>query len=332
MQAAEAQKSLVAAGASDGELTLAQRQVAVAAANVAQAAGNRSVVLEAAPPATIEAAQAALAAAEAELTDARLAYEPILQAETEDTGNASVRPGAAKDDSEREQAALRLDAARREVDAAQAELQKLLDGATAGQRQAASGAVGAAAGQRDAAQAQLALLSEGPSPEETAIAAANVNLATSTVREAERQIEQAMAGVAGAEAAVMEARAVVAAAQAALDDRTLSAPFAGTVASLRVDVGEVVVAGAPAVVLADFSSWRVETTDLLETLVVDVVEEALVAVTLDALPGATLSGRVLDVARAADVRRGDVTYTVEILLLDGGDLPLRWGMTAFVTF
>ncbi len=123
---------------------------------------------------------------------------------------------------------------------------------------------------------------------------------------------------------------MVAAAQEALDQRTLTAPFAGTVARLDAELGEVVSAGAPIVTLADFSQWLVETTDLTELDVVAIANGFDTAVRVDALPDETLSGVVNDIARVADLSQGDVTYRVRIALNDTANLPLRWGMTAFV--
>ena len=52
---------------------------------------------------------------------------------------------------------------------------------------------------------------------------------------------------------------------------------------------------------------------------------------IDAFPGEMLTGTITDIASASDVVRGDVTYKVTIDLGDNPDLPLRWGMTAFMT-
>jgi HlyD family secretion protein len=102
------------------------------------------------------------------------------------------------------------------------------------------------------------------------------------------------------------------------------------VARLEAELGEVATAGVPIVTLADFSAWRVETTDLTELDVVAVTNGLPVAVRIDALPGETLNGTVTDIARAASLTQGDVTYQVQVTLDAVADLPLRWGMTAFV--
>ena len=56
----------------------------------------------------------------------------------------------------------------------------------------------------------------------------------------------------------------------------------------------------------------------------------LLPISLYALPGTVLSGMVTAVALLPNLSRGDVVYTVTIDLPETADLPLRWGMTAFV--
>ena len=82
--------------------------------------------------------------------------------------------------------------------------------------------------------------------------------------------------------------------------------------------------------LASFAQWEVHTTDLTELDIALVAEGAAVNVQLDALPGSELDGVVTAVGLVPNVASGDVVYTVEIALRETADLPLRWGMTAFV--
>jgi HlyD family secretion protein len=128
-----------------------------------------------------------------------------------------------------------------------------------------------------------------------------------------------------------EAEAALASAQSALDKRTLTAPFAATVAAVNVKAGQVVSAGTPVLTLADFSGWQVETTDLSEISVVAIEKGFTADVTIDAFPGETLRGTIVEIASASDVVRGDVTYKVTLDLENGANLPLRWGMTSFVS-
>ncbi|MGB7876813.1 MAG: efflux RND transporter periplasmic adaptor subunit [Anaerolineales bacterium] len=134
-----------------------------------------------------------------------------------------------------------------------------------------------------------------------------------------------------AEAQFEAARANLAAARAALEDVELHAPFDGTVAGLKVKSGEAVTPGQVAVSVADFSGWIVKTTDLTELDVVEISEGQDVAITLDAIPGSELNGKVKTIGQNYTQQQGDVVYEVTVELTDA--LPnMRWGMTAVVKF
>jgi len=89
--------------------------------------------------------------------------------------------------------------------------------------------------------------------------------------------------------------------------------------------------GVPVLTLADLSGWQIETTDLTELSVVTIANGFEVEVTIDAFPGETFTGVVSDISSVSDVVRGDVTYVVTVELGDDVEVPLRWGMTAFIT-
>jgi HlyD family secretion protein len=125
------------------------------------------------------------------------------------------------------------------------------------------------------------------------------------------------------------AKARVAQAQAALDEATLLASFDGIIAELPINLGEMVAPGVRVASIADLSNWQVETDDLSEVDVVNVQPGAAVSVTVDALPGVTLTGQVTSITPRSAVKRGDVTYTVKVALANP-DPRLKWGMTAFV--
>ncbi|MGB9605760.1 MAG: efflux RND transporter periplasmic adaptor subunit, partial [Bryobacteraceae bacterium] len=149
--------------------------------------------------------------------------------------------------------------------------------------------------------------------------------------------DEALAKLAAAEARLAQAEARVRAAQAALrqaeltlERATLSAPFAGTVVQINLKVGEQPAPGEPAVVLADFSGWRVETSDLTELDVVNVRVGDRVTLTFDALPDLTLPGTVTKIQALGKTYQGDVIYTVTVEPQQW-DARLRWNMTATVT-
>lgn len=163
--------------------------------------------------------------------------------------------------------------------------------------------------------------------------------AQATVRQAQASEQEAQAAIVQAEAAVAEARAALEQAEAArrlaeaqLAKTVLRAPFAGQIASINVEIGEVINPAHIAIKLANLDTWLIRTTDLTEIDVVNLKLGQRVAVTLDALPVQTLTGIITEIANVAVMKRGDVTYDVTVALEDNADLPLRWGMTAFINF
>jgi multidrug efflux pump subunit AcrA (membrane-fusion protein) len=127
------------------------------------------------------------------------------------------------------------------------------------------------------------------------------------------------------------AKANLAAAQASLDNLDLSASIDGTVVTQDLIVGQNVSAGQPVMQIADFSQMYAETDDLTEIEVVDVSLGQKVTVVADALPDVVLNGTVDKISEVYEEKRGDITYTVRILL-DNMDPRLRWGMTVVITF
>jgi HlyD family secretion protein len=318
VQAAEAQLALTSAAPSAEQIAVSEARVASAEAGISSAAGSRAAALEGATAAQIAAAEAQVAAAQAQYLSAQKQYEPITQ-------NTSL------DEEDRRQAALQLNAATASLNSAQAALDELLAGPKNSEQVAANSGVAAASSQFDASQAELELLRLGAREEQIAIAETAVSSAEAAVVESQLQLDNAQTAVVQAEAAVAEAEAGLNTALNALEKRTLNAPFAATIANIDVKEGEVMSPGVPVITLADFSGWLVETTDLSEISVVTLESGFEADISIDAFPGETLKGTITDIASASDVVRGDVTYKVTIDLGENPDLPLRWGMTAFMT-
>ncbi len=309
--------ALVAAGATEEEVALAGLNVSIAEAGITQASGNRAASLEGASQAEITAAEARLAFAQTELDNAQRIYLPILQDSSKPAG-------------ERDLAGLRLNGAQATLNAAQIALNRLLTGATSSEQVAANSGVQAAASQRDVAQAQLDLLLAGAQAEQITIAEAKVASAETGILDAESRVAGAQSAVAQAEAALLEAQAGLAIAESEREQRTLIAPFDGTLSAVEIKAGDIVQPGIPVMILADLSQWQVETTDLSELNIVDVTEGSPVEILIDAFPDRPLRGQVRRIAATAAEVRGDVTYVTTIDLMDTGELPLRWGMTAFI--
>lgn len=287
--------------------------VARAEAGVAAARANEAKYLESLPQqiaaaeAAVQAAQAQVAAASAKRSNAAeiaAAESTLAQAQLD----LKTAEDAYQDILDKKQlgpteeaARLNVENARRAVDVAQIRLDQIRRGSLSDQANVAG---------IEAAQAQLA--------------AAEAKLAKLQA-EASGQPDPTYA------AAIQQAEAVLASAQIRLTDAVLTAPFAGTLARLDIEVGETVGPGSPIGVLADFSGWQVETTDLTELKVSAVRSGQPVLVTADALPGVELKGEVVAIGAVFQEKSGDVVYPVTIRLLDA-DARLRWGMTVSVSF
>ncbi|MEC4688108.1 MAG: HlyD family efflux transporter periplasmic adaptor subunit [Nitrospirota bacterium] len=188
----------------------------------------------------------------------------------------------------------------------------------------------------DSALRNLNWLTGRPTEIQQAMLDADVAIAQATLAAAENAWEERKDGpdpdeVALAEARVANAEAQLEAAEAALADRELTAPIAGTVASVSIKAGEVATPGQVALVLADFSSWMVETDNLTEIELPSIAVGQPAVVTFDALSDVELAGVVNTISPFFEIKRGDVIYAVEIELNET-DPRLQWGMTTVVTF
>jgi multidrug efflux pump subunit AcrA (membrane-fusion protein) len=161
--------------------------------------------------------------------------------------------------------------------------------------------------------------------------------ATETVNQALRDQADVKTGVnpdllAQAEKGLAAAEAQVKAAERGLANMDLKAPFAGTVAEVKqLEPGIILAAGQTVAILADFSTWYVETTDLTELDIVQVKQGDEVEITLDAIKNATYKGEVTAIARSYTEKSGDILYKVRIRVSDPPE-EMRWGMTAQVSF
>ena len=184
-----------------------------------------------------------------------------------------------------------LTQAQADVESAKAELAKLTGANQAGNVAAAQAGVAIA-------QAQLDKLNADPSATDLA---------------------RAQAGVARAEAASK-------AAQRALDQATLTAPFAATVARIDLRIGER--AGQNGVIaIADLSSFHI-TVPVDELDVAQVQLNQPVTIVLDALPGKEIAGVVSNIdPLATKSDKGTNTYKVTVAI-KAADAAIRPGMTA----
>jgi multidrug resistance efflux pump len=194
----------------------------------------------------------------------------------------------------------------------------------------------AAAGVDRARAARDGLPSSATSAQEAA-ADAEVNAARAALDGARANLRAARAGATAAAAAVTAARADAdraragqAAAEVGLDQLTIAAPFAGTVASLDARVGERAAPGLVLVRVAAPGSWQIDTTDLDETTVARVAVGAPATISFDGLPDARVDGTVTSLALFGTSAQGDVVYRA---IVTPSSVPdgIRWNMTATVT-
>lgn len=325
---AQAQLDGLLAGPSAAELASLESSLRSAEAAYASANAELSNVASSVSAADLSAAEAQLAAAQAQLTALQDAYDTILTTCVTLPDGSEVCPllGAPE-----ENARAQVAAAEANTSAAQLALAEARAGTTDAERGAANASVGVAAAQQGVAEAQRALLAAGAREEEIRLAEIAVEQARLGLTAAGHAEGAAEAAMAQAEAGVAVATAALAEARAARERTVLTAPFIGTLAELLVEDGEWATPGFP-VARVGGGGWVVETTDLVELDVVRVAVGQPVEVTLDALPGETLRGTVVDIGRVPELVLGDVTYHVRIALDSVPEaLPLRWGMTALVT-
>jgi len=300
LETTQAQLALLKAGPRPAEVAVVRAQIEAAQAVISQTTAQRDQLKSGTTRAEIAAAQAQVAAVQAEQLAAHEAHERTMrcyQITKPDGSKKQVCPALGTLE---EQTRYALHAADEALAAAQAQLDALRAGAGE-QVRAAEAAVSAAAAQQDVAQAQLDLLQAGATAEEIAVA----------------------------QAAVTQAEAALEADRVALERNEVHAPFAGTAGAVDVRVGELVAPGQSLVTLGDLATLRVETTDLDEIDVARVAVGQQAAVTFDAIPEQVFTGHVTRISPMAEPGAGGVNYTV-IVVLEGSNPAIRWGMTAFV--
>jgi HlyD family secretion protein len=238
--------------------------------------------------------EAAMHSAEAALQQAQVAYDAARQAEVNGIQLAEGQVAASQASLDQLRApadADQLAAARAQIASARANLDKL-------RGEQRRGALDAAQAGVTQAEANLDRLQAGPQSSDLAIAQAQV---------------------ANAQAALDLARLT-------LDEATLTAPFAGTIAEINLKPGEVPSPTIVPIVLADLSSFHVD-------VAVDEIDVSRLAVgqpvtlTLDALPGLALPGQVDSINPLSTARTTVTSYEVRVTAT-AGDPRVRAGMSA----
>src|SRR6266508_640226 len=255
---------------------------------------------------TFVQAEAALHNGEAAVQQAQVSYDAARQAEVTGVQSAEqdVASAQAKLDGLRAGGGVQqLASARADVASAQAQLNQLTGASRGGDLNSAQAAV-------TIAQAGLDKLTADPSA----------------------------SALAKAQAAVVSAEVAVKQAQRALDQATLTAPLAATIARVDLKIGESASMGSSGsgssssggvIVIADLSSFHVDVpVDELDVAQIKVNQP--VRIVLDALAGNELNGKVTNVEPLATKSdKGTNTYKVTVDV-DPTDAILRSGMTATV--
>ncbi len=215
-------------------------------------------------------------------------------------------------------------AAKAALDAADAGV----DQAAAADRQATA-EVARAQAALDGARAARDQIPSGASSARKRASAAQVRAAQAGIASARASRDQLKAAAAAAAADRARAAAALTAAQAAASVLQLTAPFAGTVAAVDAQVGDVVGVGSPLVRVAG-GGWTFQTTDLGQDGLAAIAVGSVATVTVDGFGGSPIPARVTRIASVGADSQGDVVFAV--VLEPTGTVPdgIRWNMKASV--
>ncbi|NTV62861.1 MAG: HlyD family efflux transporter periplasmic adaptor subunit [Oscillochloris sp.] len=230
--------------------------------------------------------------AEESLRQAQLAYEQAKQAES-----------------------IGIQEAEASLKEAQQQLAELQEGATATD-------IASARASLASAKANLATLQSPASAEDLAIARASLEQAQISLDSL--TTPGSASTIASAEASVAQAQVEYEQAKLDLEHGTLTAPFAGVVASVDATVGDD--ASSASITVIDLTSFYVDLS-LSESDIGSVVVGQPVTLTFDALSDVTIEGVVQTVAPVATVSSNVATYTVRVSFASG-DAAMKAGMTA----
>ena len=283
-------------GVADAQLVGAQAALNAATAqrDQADAAGTQADAAIAIAQAGVTQAEAGVAQAKAGVDQAKAGVAQAKAGVDQAKATRDILPSGASNAQKRQAEAVvngaqaQLDAATARVDAANA----ALDAADAA-LDAADAALDAANATVDVAQATLV---QARAQAESANAAKVVAKHAADVAEAERV--RASSAVDAAE----EARALY----------TVTAPFAGTVASVLIHEGELLPPGIVVVRVADMSGWTFETTDLAEAGAARIAPGDTATITVEDVESVQIQGRVRQIGAFGEDRQGDVVFRVVI--------------------
>jgi HlyD family secretion protein len=173
------------------------------------------------------------------------------------------------------------------------------------------------------AQAQLDKLRQGGTAADISAAQAQVDQAI--IDRQRLSAPAAAADIAAAEADLTQAQTQLDLANTKLAQATLTAPFAGTVATVNITAGGVAGSDA-AMTLVDLSALHVD-VNVSETDLAKVKIGQLASISFDALPDITLNGVVESIAPTPTSGQNIVNYLVQVRF-DPGTAAVKVGMSA----
>ena len=302
---------------SDRSVTAAQSKLTTADESLASAEENLGQVQAGTDPLDIEAQESKLALAIATLMSAQDDLQ-TLTAGPDPTALAAKKSEVV--------------VASAEVEDAEEALAALLSGPNPVDLDAKERQVNVARADLDDAEEALAALLSGPNPVDLDAKERQVAVARASLDEATEELSAVAAGPDPLEVALGEAE--IAAAQSDLEDAlenlaaaTLRSPMAGIVSEIRAEVGQQVTLTTPILEILDPTVVEVQgSVDEIDVLFVTVGDTA--SITLDALPGQTLTGTVSEIAATATSQQGVVTYPLSIRVEIPAGTELPEGLTA----
>lgn len=321
----------VKAGQLLGQLDTTDLTLAFANTKVAQEIASAQLAKLEAPPdsmdvaaaqAAVEVAQAGVASAEAALASARASYSNLFAGPTDAQSviNESQLRQAEINLKQAQQAynkikdqpdagmfpqAQQLEQATVNYEVAKAQASKTVEPANQAQQSQGLNQIAQAQSALRQAQAQvvnarnnLDNLLEGPKEEDLIIARA--------------QVKQAQLNGLQAENTLANARLV--------------APIDGVISQVNIKIGEIANSARPAVVLTDLSQFKMKVlVDEIDVRQIEVGQS--VRLSVDALPGAEITGEVSKISPTSSTVNGVVAYEVTVVP-NATDEPLRVGMSA----
>ena len=285
----EAPPDLMDVAAAQAAVEVAQAGVASAEAALASAQANYRNLFAGPTDAQQVINEAQLRQAEIALKQAQQAYNKI-----KDQPDAGMYPQA----QQLEQATVNYEVAKAQAAKTVEPVNQAQQAQGLNQIAQAQSAIRQAQAQVVNARNNLDKLLEGPKEEDLTIARA--------------QVKQAQLNVLQAENALANARLV--------------APIDGVVSQVNIKAGEIANNARPAIVLTDLSQFKMKVlVDEIDVRQVEIGQN--VRLSVDALPGVEITGKVTEISPTASNINNVVAYEVTVVP-DATDQPLRVGMSA----